>query len=195
MNRFHSDSRDAVRRDIASRLFQILILLGLVLLPILLAGCGCRAKVRRSADTARAELRDMEAGLEGFYADFGHYPLPALAGWEPARDFAPAVGYTPIALTAPIPYLRSLPDDPFRSVPPNTNRPETFAYRYASDPLACWILASDGPDRDVDVDLFAYVDPDDCQCDPRIFLERYGHLLYDPFNGTDSNGDIVRMGP
>ncbi len=109
------------------------------------------------------------------------------------------------ALTTPVAYLRNIPHDPFHA-------DFTGRYRYGTDvdvgrdhPIAgAWVLVSDGPDEDKDIDP-AYVVINVLGGENRSLLyteypfeglgEPLLHFVYDPTNGTLSSGDIVRFGP
>ncbi len=158
--------------------------------------------VRARSAAANAEMRNMAVSMESYYIDYEMYPYAAQGDtWAPvipsATD-APSVGYTPRSLTTPVVHISSLPDDPFnRGARQNPDIPKTFAYRYAAQIGKGWILASNGPDKDADMDLAAYVDPKQADCDIEKYLLHFGGTAveYDPTNGKISNGDIYRTGP
>ncbi len=158
-------------------------------------------ETRPSVSTANAEMRNMAVSMESYYIDYGQYPFPASgASWAVVSGATTEalVGYTPHSLTTPVVHISSLPDDPFNSsATQNPNIPSSYCYRYATTPATCWILCSNGPDQDIDMPLKRYVDLNDCGCDITKFLSQYGGpaIEYDPTNGSNSNGDIIRTGP
>ncbi len=120
-------------------------------------------------DQVRASLRSLAVALESYYIDYNRYP-------DQLEQ-----------LTDPIAYITSVPKDPFG--PEGDN-----ALRYKVDPQKKWILQSRGPDGDFDLDLQLFLDSDL----RGEFLEAPNpgaEHIYDPKNGTDSSGDIMRIGP
>lgn len=101
-------------------------------------------------------------------------------------------------LTTPIHFIAEVPRDPF--APPENN-----LYRYGLSPYvegrgAYWVLAGNGPDRDVDLDVtlfgrdtgrIEYGRPDRT----RYFGLDHPLLdyMYDPTNGLTSSGDIIMI--
>ena len=78
--------------------------------------------------------------------------------------------------------FRALMQDPFGGGLP---------YRYSVSPGKLeWILASNGPDGDVDIDISTF----DLSIPGRGLPEAVGQLIYDPTNGIVSNGDILAPG-
>lgn len=152
---------------------------------------------RSPVATAHADMRNLAVALEAYYTDHNTYPVPALAQVSEMTPGIPIyAGFTPLTLTTPAAYTSSLPRDPFRQSKNDPTELGTFAYRYGVLPLTCWILASDGPDGDVDIPLVEFFRYEDL-CDPDGFFSHRGgrYVLYDPSNGTESSGDIVRFGP
>lgn len=166
------------------------------------------AQIRAKVATAESEMRNLSIPLEAYYIDYNQYPFAnAGAGWPPVNAGSVtnvSVGFTPKALTTPVVQISSLPDDPFNSLgTQDTNVPDTFCYRYATTPITCWILVSNGPDQNnVPADGVVesnYVDINSAACDIARFLTHYNAggtgIEYDPTNGTTSKGDILRTGP
>ncbi|MCX7015086.1 MAG: prepilin-type N-terminal cleavage/methylation domain-containing protein [Candidatus Sumerlaeota bacterium] len=137
-----------------------------------------RAKVSR----VKSDLRTIATALETYAVDNNCYPpVPAVIGPR-YRNLCP--------LTTPIAYISSVPRDPFNSVDPyGVEGCRTGVYAYGATPRtgpSIWILASDGPDRKLNVDPVDF-----------LFYPGYGRLenllvIYDPTNGTTSAGDIIR---
>lgn len=164
------------------------------------------AQIRAKVATANAELRNMAVGLETYYIDNNRYPQPQTGNYLDVAGDPATGGYTPNYLTTPVSHQSTLPDDPFRQPPAGgvtlTNL-NSFAYHYASNSLACWLMGSDGPDRVYGgattngdgIEETEYV----TQCDAQAFYLHLGgggtSVIYDPTNGTTSPGDIVRTGP
>lgn len=174
------------------------------------------AQVRAKVATANAEMRNLAVALESYYIDHNQYPYPADGAdlgnpLDGSGTAGPSAGYTPKSLTSPIVYTSSLPDDPFRGGDVDLAVPSTYAYRYGTTPLTCWILCSDGPDQKggpsglgtpptgVGVNESDFVDlAGAVRCDPNLAFQHFGTgtmIIYDPSNGTTSDGDIPRFGP
>jgi len=145
---------------------------------------------RNKARVARvfADFRTIGTALESYYVDNTEYP----SGTEGADDFWTDV-LTPD-------YVTSIPDDPFSD----------GAYRYDTDTdQTAWLLVSNGPDGDEDVDETA------ADWDKRVagqlggpegVYSGYGsdnpdpsdkatNVWYDPTVGATSSGDLGRGGP
>lgn len=158
------------------------------------------AQTRAKVATANAEMRNLAVALESYYIDHNQYPLPDISGWVDATDNGNGAfgGFTPIAITSPVVYVSSLPDDPFNLGDTIPTDPASFAYRYATSPLTCWILLSNGPDTATDdVNETEFVDLSTNRCDPNLAFSHFNGtgVIYDPSNGTTSEGDITRNGP
>jgi len=172
----------------------VLGLVAVVILPNLIGDQegGRRSKVAR----AKSEIRNLAVNLETYYIDHNTYPpaVDANGNIVPLGEDGELVsaGYVPWMLTTPIAYTSSLPGDPFVQ---SGGYPVT--YRYATNGLSCWILASDGPDLDVDIQVTDYPDPAKGNCSYRTFLTQFGGsaIEYDGTNGTTSSGDVLRVGP
>ena len=82
-------------------------------------------------------------------------------------------------LTTPVSYLSILSDDPYKQ--------EKAPFDYLCDNTG-WVLRSVGPDGSREADLAEVIESlgDDTT---------YQGWLYDPTNGIDSNGDLLRTGP
>lgn len=156
------------------------------------------AQSRVKVATANAEMRNLAVALESYYIDHNSYPLPERSGttvpWY--EGDVGVMGHISRALTTPIFYTSSLPDDPFVPESPY-NDWTTDLYRYGTSPQTFWFLYSMGPDQDYDTpaDLLESLDQM-----PISFSMLYSHnggplIVYDPSNGTTSNGDIYRFGP
>ncbi|MBZ0258682.1 hypothetical protein K8I31_21635 [bacterium] len=77
-------------------------------------------------------------------------------------------------LSTPISYIASYQKDPLN--------PQDNKYRYFSDGKSFYILVSNGPDMDIDIDERLYTGD----------LTPIQSLIYDSSNGLQSSGDIVR---
>jgi len=153
-----------------------------------------RGKVAR----AKSEIRNTAVNLETYYIDHDAYP-PAvdaegsivLVGSDGSGVSA---GYVPWLLTTPTAYASSLPSDPFHQL----GGGRLGSYRYATNGLSCWIMASNGPDGKPDIRIDEFPDVEKAACDWREFMAHFGTgdaIEYDASNGVQSAGDVVRVGP
>ena len=151
-------------------------------------GAQTRAKVAR----AETDLRTIAVALESYRTDQLDYPVENYDSplnedgtWTPNR-----IKLKP--LTTPVAYLTTLPIDPFANTSDWLNKmpPPTYHYAALNDligpnnpfffgdneehQVSLWVLQSNGPDRTPAPFQF-----------PR----------YDPSNGVNSVGNILRFGP
>jgi type II secretion system protein G len=165
----------------------IIAILAAIALPNYMA-----AQARAKTSRAQAELKTIGTAIESYYVDNNEYPPENFD--SPTNTILGNLYSTPnlvklIRLTTPVSYITSVPNDPFTSIlKDRLNR----AYHYAAlnDPyypgnpffagdneehiVSQWILESYGPDGTP----YPYEFP-----------------RYDPTNGTNSVGNIMRFGP
>jgi hypothetical protein len=91
-------------------------------------------------------------------------------------------------LTSPVEYIYNMPGDPFRE------RSYHYGYIPVSDSSDIWILRSDGPDRDADFDMLELADHV-ASTTPMRWTNEHLFKIYNPSNGIESSGDIIRTGP
>jgi hypothetical protein len=128
--------------------------------------------------------------MEAYYVDYNNYPPEYLFSGNPGTEVE-RVMKAEKHLTTPIDYISSIPHDVFTNEtwdPPlywyynwherydtfiNLNSPGWYngTCPWYNEPAA-WVLTSLGPDYTADFPM-----------------------IYDPTNGTISNGDISRLGP
>lgn len=170
------------------------------------------AQVRARVAQAQADMRSCVTAVESYRVDHGALPLAddglglAITPYPPAAS-GPPFSETTLSqsLTTPIAYLASLPEDPFAANEREVEESPRYGYAtrsYAAangGPLGeigflafgqamsgvqisiSHFVASHGPDADTDTD-------------PVPGSEHFA-TLYDPTNGTHSNGEIVWMEP
>jgi type II secretory pathway pseudopilin PulG len=156
----------------------IIAILAAIAIPNLL-----EAQVRARVARVKSDIRTIAVGLEAYAVDQTAYPY-----------FDPNYNHSYLCdvpmLTTPIAYLSSLPHETFR--PPNIENPRQRYYRYY--PLEywaevfpdvrklswTWVVMSNAPDLDIDVDEDGAVD---------VLGGGYS-VIYDPTNGSVSEGDI-----
>lgn len=180
---------------------------GLIILVIVIVGIGAlgfmailaaiavpnflEAQVRSKISRTRADLRSMATALEAYNIDNNAYPI-STANLNPDSTTMPwPVGYTrggPASLTSPIAYITNFPIDVFME-----SQGQTFAYWRPGDGADGWALFSAGPDEEYDLDWRAYAhDPATGALSARS-LDAMINGIYDPTNGTVSDGDVVRF--
>ncbi|RJP18469.1 MAG: hypothetical protein C4527_28905 [Candidatus Omnitrophota bacterium] len=121
-----------------------------------------------------ADLRSLATALECFFIDNNAYPVPENGNTLDSAVLT--VDNRNITLLEPVRYILNLPNDPFAY---------QTGYRYFSDGKTFYILASNGPNGKIDLNLHEF--------NPRSGqLDQY---TYNPTNGIDSPGDIFRVGP
>lgn len=153
-----------------------------------------RAKVSRS----RADLRTIAVGVESYAAEWNKYPVAQ------AADACLEHRYSRI--TSPVAYLTTAPEDPFgdrvrlsMTAPPlryriydfisDVDKPTAWTFFVRADGWGInqrvnstikWFASSQGPDGRSNLDT-------------RPPSEMF--IVYDPTNGSASDGDIYRLGP
>lgn len=145
-----------------------------------------QAQTRSKVARAKADMRTLALAMETYYSDHNKYPPEYLFEGLPETT---RVMRAQAHLTTPIPYISSIPLDPFKS----RWEPSLYWYynwleRYGRlinvnihfhpgtapwyDQVAAYMLTSLGPDYQANFPI-----------------------PYDPTNGVVSIGDIVRLGP
>ena len=160
----------------------IITILASIAIPNFLA-----AQVRAKASRAASDLRTLAVGLDSYHVDRNRYPPTPMASLS---DRYLRLRF----LTTPVAYLSSLPIEVFRKDEPapyaywSSNLSDAmkespvFFYLTQENRLrGRWSLFSRGPDLDYE-----------------LAIEEGGSgllIVYDPTNGSVSNGDIMRFGP
>lgn len=192
------EHKDTMKSKHSIRGFTLIELLIVVAIIAILAAIAVpnflEAQTRSKVSRVMADARTIATAVESYRVDTNHYPLTQ----ETPADF-PASPFTDIGggyfayagrLTTPISYITSVPADPF-----NMRTPNGFGwnlYEFWSEPsvgfdiidftnaagnAAMYVVWSWGPD--LDANGFA-LDLD---------------TIYDPTNGTISDGNVYRFGP
>ncbi|MCX7011816.1 MAG: hypothetical protein NTW86_04495 [Candidatus Sumerlaeota bacterium] len=153
------------------------------------------AQGRPLVSRVKSDQRLVASALEIYYIDNNCSPAWA-TGTMGVNAFAPADSHAfqaltfrafprnrqMMTLTTPVAYLSSYIPDPYADLPGAVGA-------YYTDPEALgWILYSEGPDFDYDIDPAKDYNPK--QPMPGEALIRKS---YDPTNGTPSDGDIFRV--
>ena len=198
----------------AFTLIELLIVVAIIaILAAIAVPNFLEAQVRSKVSRCKADMRSITTALESYAVDNNHYPPDGAV----PNSLYPRL----ILLTTPVAYLTSLPNDPFAEkiafVGVIPSEPKGWRYTaeawkalmILADPsppfltehssAATWALASFGPDLKnswgewlmFGQDVLDLLEP---EVSPLYGTSTWG-CLYDPTNGTISDGDIVRIGP
>jgi prepilin-type N-terminal cleavage/methylation domain-containing protein len=179
------------RKQTGFTLIELLIVVAIIaILAAIAIPNFLQAQVRSKVARSKAELRTLTSATQAYCVDYNEYPRSS--GWYGSSvpgDTVPDKLGTAEAwfflagsyLTTPIAFISSYPNDSF-------NGPPSRPYAYYAEPRNN-IIASTGGAM-----WFKYysVGPDGYW--NRSFTPVLPSLLYDPTNGTVSNGDIARLG-
>ena len=158
----------------------IIAILAAIAIPNFLA-----AQVRSKVSRVRAEMRTTATALESYYVDNNSYPVYD----NPVDDVD---HHVPLNLTTPVAYITSIQADVFfhedsMSPEPDVKHPFHYATEdYSPDEVHDKLVAAGVDDESAKWILWSF-GPD--------IKDDEGELLYDPTNGTVSNGDLDRYGP
>jgi hypothetical protein len=162
------------------------------------------SKTRR----VEADLRSLAVGIESYFVDHNVYPAHAFDAnlivdaaarkscpdldWSPPtfrRSVANGAGRDVFSITTPVAYLLGYFSDPF--APQEKQCSRTYAYYSVNKKEhSGWISWGAGPDGDYDLDWRKYGGIGEFNQEG-VDL-RFIDVVYDPTNGSVSNGDIVR---
>lgn len=174
------------KRSVAFTLIELLITVSIItILAAIAVPNFLEAQTRAKVTRVKSDQRTLVTALESYATDYNAYPQ---------SNFVPRFQRF-LPLTTPVSYLSTIPNDPFN--PPDAGSSgfrQTGDYRYGAMPLTTasrFALASDGPDQNNDTDPIRYY-PGYSQ---ELFaggVTGFDYTLYDPTNGTISNGDVFR---
>jgi prepilin-type N-terminal cleavage/methylation domain-containing protein len=176
-----------------ARGFTLIELLIVVAIIAILAAIAVpnflEAQTRSKVSRVKADQRSIATALESYAVDqnLAYPPTYICEGSRPAmKDWLARF----IPLTTPVAYIASVPDDTFKIMAGTAFNYRAFNYDDAASylcagaglPLYPWMPIS-----------FTYRKWQIVSTGPDLKLD--WSALYDPTNGTISNGDIFRVGP
>jgi prepilin-type N-terminal cleavage/methylation domain-containing protein len=192
-------------KTLPNRAFTLIELLIVVAIIAILAAIAVpnflEAQARAKVSRDRADMRSLATAIEAYSVDYNYYPLNGVLVSDGTIQNpqvngigSPAHKFLNEAVTTPIAYITSLPEDIFLSSVPTRDTWKPYFNRFfytnfdwftavtqpsppaviaqKKNTYGTWVLASSGPDGD------------------RLDLNR--DVFYDPTNGTISDGDVIR---
>jgi len=183
------------KKNNAFTLIELLIVVAIIaILAAIAVPNFLEAQTRAKVSRSKADIRSLATAIESYVVDNNEYMpfVPAIRGHIGERQL--------YLITTPIAYITSIPADTFQAGRPTTSTeasknysdwlgpiPRYFVYAdstFLLDGSTGWSVRSMGPDTDFDLVGYA---PDNEGSFP-------GNGIYDPTNGTISNGDVLRSG-
>jgi len=175
-------------------LIELLIVVAIIAILALIAVPNfLEVQVRAKVTRVKTDFRNLLVAMEAYRVDWNDYPPDNPSGTSWYNDLIPLT-----RLTTPVAYITSVPTNPFFDVrasraPDGTTGVGNYAYRGSdrhpelADPSrnVFWHIVSCGPDLDGDLD--------GSNMRPWMVIDRapaFINALYDPTNGTISNGDL-----
>lgn len=165
-------------------LIELLIVVAIIaILAAIAVPNFLEAQVRAKLSRVKSDIRTIGVALEAYAVDHNAYPY-----FDPDYDHSYLCDIPMI--TTPVAYLQTLLHEVFR--PPYIKNVRQRYYRYypveywadvfpqAHRVQWTWVVMSNGPDLDIDVDEVGAVD----------VLNGGYSVIYDPTNGSVSEGDI-----
>lgn len=185
-------------------LIELLVVIAIILILIAIALPNfLEAQTRAKLVRVEADMRTIATAVESYYIDRRVYPYISLASLE----------YTHLTdgfrlLTSPIPYLQSLPLDPFFLLPNeqgilgttgpnykfNSTTPIPYPGLTRSHNVDAYMIYSFGPDFDDGSSFGSHIWPFTQVEDPCDYPSSSNLTSYSPTNGTRSLGDVFRFG-
>lgn len=204
-------------------LIELLIVVAIIaILAAIAVPNFLEAQTRSKVARVKADLRTYATAMESYRVDHNRYPIPSNVFGELIAD---PIGATfdgpfetrlPIHLTTPIAYVTSLATDPFavtRHAESKWYHTITWDYvliRQRNAPSANWLrayrdlfrdLAGINPPPQIQYIMLSF-GPDQVHSadlphsrGPQVPHTHEKGAIYDPTNGTLSNGDIFYFGP
>ena len=168
--------------------FNLFLLVVVLILLFIIVYPNFEADIRNPFARAESEMNGMTAALDSFFIDNNAYPDSPASRLISEASMINAQSKN-CFLTTPVAYIGFMPFDPF------SGDGASDYCRYYSDGKTWYVLAGNGPDRDIDLIEESYPEPFN---EATIRFDHPGHFMfqfcYSPSNGLNSNGDIIRIG-
>jgi prepilin-type N-terminal cleavage/methylation domain-containing protein len=205
------------RRYLGFTLIELLIVVAIIaILAAIAVPNFLEAQVRSKVSRSKTDMRSTAVALESYRIEFSHYPIER-ASLVNQLGLALPMPYEGLCvLTTPIAYMTSIPLNSFKTrtsagVTANATGSPADHYAYVGDiyintatagsarlmsrpQRAQWALVSDGPEGKNSWGVQFAWGYEELHSWPALGAMTAG-CLYDPTNGTVSDGDIVRTGP
>ena len=158
---------------------------------------------RATVARAKSDMRSMATAIEAYYVDNNRYPAWATGGDSLNNSKYPSFALygnelQMKTLTTPVAYMTSYWPDPF--APEDSSSAGYFNYycvEAPDDPAdACWMLWSAGPDQyyDIDLSILETLTVDSLRnFSVYQYPDELTPYIFDPTNGTVSDGDVIRI--
>ena len=150
-----------------------------------------QAQVRAKVSRVQSDVRTITLGIESYYVDESAYPLEYYRWGNPGTEQG-RLAKVYVNLTTPVAYMTSIPQDPFETSSAN---PTYYIYYNWLERTGRQVnIVSD---YHMDAPWFdRYISGCVISLGPSRFMPgSYGIMVYDPTNGTISNGCITRLFP
>lgn len=184
------------------RAFTLIELLIVVAIIAILAAIAVpnflEAQTRSKVSRSQADMRSVATAMEAYYVDHNEYPP-----YNNPRDYALFAGepivFLPINITTPVAYMTSLPFDPFPGKRTGLDEPDPTTYFYMHN-YGVEYLGKTQFEGHVEDHFFSLMGQEravkwtEWSFGPDM-EDDHGTVMYDPTNGTISDGDMMRFGP
>lgn len=207
----------------AFTLIELLIVVAIIaILAAIAVPNFLEAQTRSKVSRVKTDLRTYATAMESYRVDNNRYPVPSdmfgrlIPNPVSATNQGPFETRLPISITTPIAYVTSLATDPFATTRPlesgwyHTITWDYLLTRQQNAPSANWLrayrdlfrdLAGINPPPQIQYIIFSF-GPDQVHSadlphsrGPGVPHTHEKGAIYDPSNGTLSNGDIFYFGP
>ncbi len=191
------------QQRVAFTLIELLIVVGIIaVLAAIAVPNFLEAQTRSKVSRVQNDMRALDTAIQAYGIDYNRYP-------PTTGTFSQSFEERLIPLTTPVAYITTLPSDPFTrltgagggwtgALAPG-DRDDMYGYNTGAGSLGLgnpgaahdeqmkWSLTSGGPDGLINFPYYAFGPTWERN-------QRYLVFVYDPTNGTVSNGDIFRRG-